>query len=219
MFFCYFCFTFGFSLLFDCMQTFFDLQLFQANLKSSQIMKARLSGLNCLFHHIISILLLTHIFNLRQENLVHSGVGICICKLKKIITVEVWHFFPQPFILYPIEIAIQNEVFSQLYSNYLLSQACIFYEKQFSCPGISYNFKSEILLSSFYSEVLDYKADTFENFHLLETDRRVIFYGCKQLLKDHCLLSEQTHHSLYVLSPERNLQVIISCCCCNYYCN
>ena len=89
-------------------------------------MQTRLPRFDRLFHYVIGVLFLRHVFDLWKKDLVHACIWISVGKFEEIVVVEVRHFFAQPLVLNSIEIAIQNEMFPKLDPTYLLSYAWIF---------------------------------------------------------------------------------------------
>ena len=94
------------SLLLDCMQTFFDIQLLDSAEHSSQIVKAGFPCLDGLFNDLVTIFFFAHVLQLREKKFMHAIVWVGICEFKKVIAVVIWYFFSEPLILNLIKISV-----------------------------------------------------------------------------------------------------------------
>lgn len=116
----------GFPLLLDGVQTLLYFQFLEASEQAPEVVETGLPGLDGLLYDIVGILFLGHVLDFGKEDLMHAGVRVGVGELEEVVAVEVRHLLPEPLVLDPIQVSVEDYMFPVWNDGYLLSSACIF---------------------------------------------------------------------------------------------
>ena len=113
-------------LFFNSEQALLNLQLLEGEEQAPQVVEAGLACLYSLAYDVVGVLLLGEVLDFREEDLVHAGVRVGVCKFEEVVAVEIWHLLAQPLVLHAVQVPVQNQLLPSSPRTYLLSSAWIF---------------------------------------------------------------------------------------------